>query len=113
MIMSIVSKTLGCTAVRAAVASLANTKAVNTIIMRAAENAAREHGINCRANHTDNGMEFVMGSTDSVELSIKVADAAKMEVVSKALDTINANGFDKEQLQKELLQVVLKQIKNH
>lgn len=113
MITSIVKKTLGCTAVRAAVATLANTKAINTIIMRAAENAAREYGINCRTNHTDNGMEFVVGSTESVELSIKVADAAKMEVVSKALDTINANGFDKEQLQKELLQVVLGQLKNH
>jgi hypothetical protein len=34
-----------------------------------------------------------------------------MEIVSKALDTINAAGLDKEQLQKELLQVVLEQIK--
>lgn len=111
MIMSIVTKTLGCTAVRAAVAALANTKAANTIIMRAAENAVREYGINCRTNHTDNGMEFTVGSTESVELSVKVADAAKMEIVSKALETINTAGFDKEQLQKELLQVLVEQIK--
>ena len=99
--------------VRAAVSSIAATKAANTIIMKAAENAAEECGINCRTNHTDNGMQFTVGSAESIELSIKVADAAKMEIVSKALETIKESGMDKEQLQKELLQVVLEQINNN
>ena len=111
MITSIVLKTLGCTAVRAAVSALVNTKAINTIIMKAAENAAHEYDINCRTSHTDNGMMFVAGSEESVEISIKVADVAKMEFVSKALDMINTAGFDKEQLQKELFQVALEQLK--
>ena len=111
MILNIITKTLGCAVVRAAVSSLANTKAANTIIMKAAENAADEYGINCRTNHTDNGMQFTVGSEESIEVSVKVADAAKMEIVTKALETIMEAGLDKEQLQKELLQVVLEQIK--
>jgi hypothetical protein len=111
MIANIIIKTLGCAMVRAAVSSLANTKAANTIIMKAAENAADEYGINCRTNHTDNGMQFTVGSEESIEVSVKVADAAKMEAVNALLETIKDNGMDKEQIQKELLEVVLKQIK--
>lgn len=111
MIMNIVTKTLGCAMVRAAVSNIINTKAANTVLMKVAENAAEEYGIKCATQHTDNGMQFTVGSEESIELSIKVADAAKMEIVSKALDTINAAGLDKEQLQKELLQVLLEQLK--
>jgi hypothetical protein len=111
MFTNIIVKTLGCAMVRAAVSSLANTKAANTIIMKAAENAADEYGINCRTNHTDNGMQFTVGSEESIEVSVKVADAAKMEAVNALLETIKDNGMDKEQIQKELLEVVLKQIK--
>lgn len=111
MFMNILVKTLGCSAVRAAVSTLSNTKAANSIIMKVAENAAEEYGIRCTTQHTDNGMQFVVGSSESIELSVKVADAAKMEMVNKALETIKEAGLDKEQLQKELLQVVLEQIK--
>ena len=110
MFTNIVLKTLGCAVVRAAVSSLANTKAANTIIMKAAENAAAEYDINCRTQHTDNGMQFTVGSEESIELSVKVADAAKMEAVNAILETIKDNGMDKEKIQKELIQVVLRQI---
>lgn len=111
MIANILIKTLGCAVVRAAVSNIMNTKAANTVIMKTAENAAEEYGIRLNTLHTDNGMQFTAGSSDSIEVSIKVADAAKMELVSKALETINSSGLNKEQLQKELLQVVLEQIK--
>lgn len=111
MILNIITKTLGCAVVRAAVSTISNTKAANSIIMKVAENTAEEYGINCRTQHTNNGMQFTVGSEESIELSVKVADVAKMEIVSKALDTIKEAGLDKEQLQKELLQVVLEQIK--
>jgi hypothetical protein len=111
MFTNIIVKTLGCAMVRAAVSNIINTKAANTIIMKAAENAADEYGINCRTNHTDNGMQFTVGSEESIEVSVKVADAAKMEAVNALLETIKDNGMDKEQIQKELLEVVLKQIK--
>lgn len=111
MILNIITKTLGCAMVRAAVSSISNTKAANTVIMKVAENAAEEYGVRCTTQHTENGMQFTVGSEESIELSIKVADAAKMEIVSKALETIKESGMDKEQLQKELLQVVLEQIK--
>lgn len=111
MFTNIIIKTLGCAVVRAAVASISNTKAANSIIMKVAENAAEEYGIRCTTQHTDNGMQFVVGSEESIEMSIKVADAAKMEAVNAILETIKDNGMDKEKIQKELLQVVLEQIK--
>lgn len=110
MIKNIVVKTLGCTTVRAAVESLVATKSMDTLIMMAAETAAKAYGINCRTWHTDNGMQFIMGDK-SVELSILVSDASKMQILSKVLDTIKESGIDKEKLQKALLQIMLEQIK--
>ena len=111
MIKNIIGKTLGCSVVRTALSTLADTKAVNSIIMKAAEHAADEYGINCRTWHTDNGMQFLVGRDSSIEITIKVSDATKVQLVSKALETIKESGFNKENIQKELLQVVLEQIK--
>lgn len=111
MIKNILSKTLGCTVVGAAVSTLVNTRAANTVIMKVAENAAEAYGVKCATQHTDNGMLFAVGSEESIELSVKVANAAKMEAVNKVLETIKEAGLEKEQLQKQLIQVVLEQLK--
>ena len=97
--------------VRAAVSSISNTKAANTVIMKVAENAAEEYGVRCTTQHTENGMQFTVGSEESIEVSVKVADAAKMEAINTLLETIKDHGMDKEKIQKELLQVVLEQLK--
>lgn len=111
MIKTIISKSLGCTIVGAAVSTLVNTRAANTVIMKVAENAAEAYGVKCTTQHTDNGMQFVVGSSESIEVSVKVADAAKMEAVNGIFDTIKESGLDKEQIQKVLIQVALDQLK--
>lgn len=111
MITNIITKMLGCTVVREAVESLVATMTTNTIVMMAAETVAKECGIACQTYHTSLGMRFVVGSEKSVEVSIKLADTAKKAIVSKALETIESDGFNKEKLQKALLQTVLEQIK--
>lgn len=111
MIKNIVAKTLGCITVRAALSALADTRAANTIAMMAAETAAKEWGIHCHTCHTSTGMHFVIGTEETIEVSIKVTDAAKRAIVSKALETIETDGFDKEKILKNLLQTALEQVK--
>lgn len=111
MITNIITKMLGCTVVRAAVESLSATREMDTVIMKVVENTVKAYGINCRTWHTDEGMQFVAGSDESVEITIRISDAAKMVIVSEALDTIKESGINKEKIQKALLQAVLEQIK--
>lgn len=111
MIKSIIRATLGCSVGRAAVTSLMGTKAANAILTKVAENAAKAHGITCHTQQSDNAMLVTVGSEDSIEITIKVSDTAKMELATKALNTIKESGLDMDQIQKELVQAVVEQLK--